>query len=74
MDDWTVTLTLNLSLTLKKEKREFLTQIFFHILKWTMTCKASLGVAMKNFKDLSRKIFSGAGDRLAQKMSSYVES
>ena len=39
-----------------------------------MTCEACVGVAVESMILLSLTIFSCAGDRLAQKMSSYVES
>ena len=38
-----------------------------------MTCEASVGVSVKTVTVLSRTIFYGAGDRLAQKISSCVE-
>ena len=69
--DWTLTLTL----TLKKEKGECFDLIFLlnSILKRTMTCEASVGVSRKTVTVLSWTIFSCAGDRLAPKMSLYVE-
>ena len=36
--------------------------------------EASVGVAVKTVTVLSWTVFSGAGDRMAQKISSYVES
>ena len=38
-----------------------------------MTCEVRVGVALNNVTVLSRNIFSCAADRLAQKMSLYVE-
>ena len=37
-------------------------------------CEAWVGVVVENVTVLSRKIFYCEGDRLARKMSSYVES
>ena len=47
--------------------------IFNCIQNWTMTCEARMGEAVKNVPFLSQKIFSCAGDRMAQKLSLYVE-
>ena len=65
----TLTLTLTLILTLKKEKGKCfeLNLCLDHILKWTIMCESRVGVSVKTVTVLSRKIFSCADDRLAQK-------
>ena len=74
MANWKLTLTL--TLTLKKVKGEcFETNLCLNIIfKWTMTFEVIMGVSVKNETFLSRTIFSCAGDRLARKFSSYIES
>ena len=72
--DWTVTVTATVTATLKKEKRKSFESIFLnHILRWTMTCEASVGVSVKTVVFLSQTTFYWESDRLEQKISSYVE-
>ena len=77
--DWTATLTLtptpNLTLTLKKEKVEYFdwNLRLNCTLKWIMTCEASVGISAKTVTVFSQTLFSCAGDRLAQKMPSFLE-
>ena len=74
VDDWTVTLTPTLTINNEKGKCFDSNVCLNSILKWTVTCEAIMGVAVKTVKLFSWTVFSGAGDSLAQGMSSYVES
>ena len=72
MVDWTVTITLTLTLIKKKGKFFESNLCLNRMLKLTMTCEASVGVPVKTVAVFSRTIFSCAGDRIVQNISSYV--
>ena len=68
MADSTVTITL----TVERECYDS-NMCLNRILKWTVTCDASVGVVGNTVTFFSQMIFSFAGDRLARKQSLYVE-
>ena len=70
-----VTLPVTLILTLNKYKGKCfgMNLCLNRIFKWKITCEASVDVSVKNVAVLYQTIISCAGDRMARKMSSYVE-
>ena len=73
MADWNVTITMTLTLNIKKGKCFESNLCLNRILKWTMTCEVNVGVSVNTVKVFTWTIFSCAGDWMAQKISSYVE-